>query len=87
MGQFDFQGGLTLDSAALDVKLGAPNAISNIASGSDVINVTGNMTLNGSTTLNVSLLAGFTYGDYDFLNFSGILLGSGSILAPTNTAQ
>lgn len=87
VGQFDFQGGLTLDTAVLDVKLGAPNAISNLATDSDVINVTGNLTLNGSTTLNVSQLAGFAYGDYNFLNFTGSLLGSGSILAPTNTSQ
>ncbi|MCX6874665.1 MAG: autotransporter-associated beta strand repeat-containing protein [Verrucomicrobia bacterium] len=76
-GTLTLSGGLALDTAALAVKLGTS---------SDAITVTGNLTLTGNTPLSVSQLAGFGYGDYPIVSYTGSLLGSGAMVPPTSTS-
>jgi autotransporter-associated beta strand protein len=75
-GTLAMNSGLSLHTAALDFQLGTS---------SDAIAVTGNLTLTGNTSLSVSALAGFTYGTYTLITYSGSVNGGGAILPPANT--
>ncbi len=77
VGTINCGGGLSLNAAALSMKLGSL---------SDQIAVTGDVTLTGATTLAISQAAGFYYGDYTLVSYTGNLLGSGTIQAPTSTS-
>jgi autotransporter-associated beta strand protein len=81
-GALTLNNGLTLNAAYLDIKAAAPGT-------SDGINVTGNLTLTGNTTLALSELAGFANGDYVILTYTGTLTGDPAtqIIPPTQTAS
>ncbi|MCX6874662.1 MAG: autotransporter-associated beta strand repeat-containing protein [Verrucomicrobia bacterium] len=78
--------GLTLNSAKLDLKLGA---LGSPGTTSDLISVTGSLTLAGSSSVNVSLLGDFPAagGSYEIINYTGSLINGGPLLPPTNTLQ
>jgi autotransporter-associated beta strand protein len=81
-GTLNLTAGLTLNAGALNLKcgpLGAPGT------NSDLINITGDLTLTGATSINLSHLVGFTTGTYDIIAYSGSLSGVGSITAPAGT--
>ncbi|MDF9832075.1 outer membrane autotransporter protein [Ereboglobus sp. PH5-5] len=73
--------GLSLaNGSLLHLKLGTPNAVDGLADGtSDLINVTGDLTLTGTTSLHVTAQTGFGIGVYRLINYSGDLLGGGTI--------
>ena len=77
VGTLTIGNGLGLNAANLDVKIGAST---------DLVSVTGNLTLTGTTTVNFTPLAGFAYGDYTIISYTGSLLGAGSIVPPANNA-
>ena len=76
-GTLTLNGGLSLNASAPAVKLGTS---------SDAIAVTGDLTLTGNSQLSISQLAGFGYGNYTIVSYTGNLLGSGAILPPTSTS-
>ena len=68
---------MTLDSAtALNYDLGAPGTVGGHVN--DLINVTGNLTLDG--TLNINALDGFDIGTYTLINYNtGTLTDNGLV--------
>ena len=76
IGTLALGGGLTLNAANMDIKAGAPGT-------SDVVNVTGNLTLTGNTKINLTQqLSGFGLGDFVILTYTGTLAGSASQILP-----
>ena len=82
IGTLALNGGLTLNTANLDVKGAAPGS-------SDLVSVTGNLVLTGNTQVNLTQqLSGFGIGDYTILTYTGTLTGNTSqLLAPPQDAN
>ncbi|MEI6675393.1 MAG: Ig-like domain repeat protein [Verrucomicrobiota bacterium] len=81
-GALTLNNGLTLNAANLDIKAATPGI-------SDGLNVTGNLTLTGTTTLGLTELTGFANGDYVILTYTGSLTGDPAtqIIPPTQNAS
>ncbi len=73
-GTLNFTGGLTLADANVDMELtDDPTGVSKV---NDFINITGDLTLSGTTVITVTPVGSLAVGTYKLMHFSGSLNGS-----------